>query len=541
MAAAATSAASAGAVRAGKAFVEISARDAGIQGTINKIRKSFLSLGTTFGKIGIGASALGSGVLAPFVLLSKQAIDSASAIKDVSERVGATTEEIQAMTYAVGLSGGGLEDVEKAMGKLAVRMGEGGKSGSVTDAMKSLANEIAALPDDNKRAALANDMLGKSYRKLMPYLKQGAKGIDELRARAERNGGIYSSDQIDQLDDAGDALYDISTIMQSVGSAFTVAFMGGSGGIVKFAENMASIGLNVRNFIKNNASLIQTVGLVAAGLVALGAALVAVGVPFIALAGIVSGVAALLSPAGLIIAGLAALSAGLVMAAQDSTSLGDSFDEAYGGIADALESGQIELAAEIAFAAISLEWGKVLNEMERAWRDFQEFIAGGGKSMNKGKAAGKLLGEKGMFQSLWEDFQISALGRNIATTGATPGMEAILNAEKEREKQIDAERKIRDADLEKDIEDRRDRLRMLRQRAGGFGGGGDWGDVGAVAAAVGAGIAKSISSVTGGAFAGSALNVGREATVADDIKKGRAAQEKLVKLFEKAPPLVWGD
>jgi hypothetical protein len=124
-------------------------------------------------------------------------------------------------------------------------------------------------------------------------------------------------------------------------------------------------------------------------LLALGAAISALGTIFGALAAVVTGVivvfkviiaviSAILTPVGLVIAAIAALGAYLIyvsgMGGQALQWLGDRFadlsdfaSESFQGISDALVAGDIALAAKILWLSLKVIWQKGVLELTRLW------------------------------------------------------------------------------------------------------------------------------------------------------------------------------
>jgi methylaspartate ammonia-lyase len=68
-----------------------------------------------------------------------------------------------------------------------------------------LADRIAQVGNPTLRAALAMDVFGKRNQKLIPLLSAGAKGIDELRAEANKLGLTVGTDQAQAAADLQDA------------------------------------------------------------------------------------------------------------------------------------------------------------------------------------------------------------------------------------------------------------------------------------------------------------------------------------------------
>lgn len=551
MAAASGGGGSSGAIRAGRAYVSIGADDAGIVAALSRLKKRFTALNSQLRAMSIGAGAIGAGILTPLLALTRGAINAGSAFKDMSERLGGTTEELSAMAYGLELGGGSVEDLETGLKKMQQHLAaSGGGGGSLTEQIGAFANEIAAMKDPAKQTARAIEIFGRGGLKLLPFLKQGSAGMKALMDQAARDGGVFSAEQTDAADRAGDVLSRVYTVIKSIGREVGMSLLPASDAAEEFAENFAGFGAGVRDFVARNAGIIKIVAGVGAGLMALSVAGLAASGMFSGLMVVVTAIGTLLSPAGLIVAGVAALSAGLVIAARDSTTLGDSFGTTFEGIKDALSGGDLELAARIGFAGLSVEWTKVINEMTAEWRNFQDLLSMDPKKSKTvgtaGFAASTLLNpataaRSGIFQSIWEDFQLS-LGRNVTMTG-NDTLRGALDELNANDRGINADREKRDQDLRDDLQKKKDELDALRNRARrGFGDGGDWGDDTAITAAVAAVMGSStVKSIMGNNLAGASLNIGDQRSVAEDIRKSRIANESTEKILKNAPPLVWGD
>jgi len=181
----------------------------------------------------------------------------------------------------------------------------------------------------------------------------------------------------------------------AVGAALTPA-------LVTMAGWLKQVVGSFTDWAKANPGTVTAIALVAGGVAALGIGLLGLGAAVniaswafggLALAassafGVISGVvAAVLSPIGLVAAALAGL--GYVLATETDAGrqsldyLGQGFDRladdgkaAWGGITDALASGDLGLAAQIGLAAVKLEF-------QRAWSFIQELTLGFLVGMNK--------------------------------------------------------------------------------------------------------------------------------------------------------------
>ena len=158
--------------------------------------------------------------------------------------------------------------------------------------------------------------------------------------------------------------------------------------LLPLLQTLAPVVAQFAEFVKQNSHLVFIAAGVGAGLLALAVAAKAVAV---AVALVTAAIAALkiaavfLSPGGLLIAGIIAVGAALLVNSdsakqlgEDFTAMGETAKEAWGGIVAALQKGDLEAAANVAFAAIETLWYQLILSMSRvfdAWfkRTFGRF------------------------------------------------------------------------------------------------------------------------------------------------------------------------
>jgi len=148
-------------------------------------------------------------------------------ITDLSAKTGISTTELQKLKYAAELSGGSLDGVTTAIGKMAKNLVEG--DSSAVEAMKRLglnindirqqepgkafatiADAIGQIPNPMERSTIAMQLFGKSGAELLPMITGGM--TDAMQA-AERLGIVMDEETVA----AGDRLGDTFTTLQAVG------------------------------------------------------------------------------------------------------------------------------------------------------------------------------------------------------------------------------------------------------------------------------------------------------------------------------------
>lgn len=157
-------------------------------------------------------AAVGGAIGGVLIAATRQAINSADAIRDMAAAAGTTAEDMSRLGYAAEQSGADVETVSKAMSKLAA----GGARDSKA-ALLGLADQVKALSDPTARAALAADALGERLGpRLVPLLSQGSDGIAALAAEADALGVTISN----QTADAADRFNDQLTTLNGVARGF---------------------------------------------------------------------------------------------------------------------------------------------------------------------------------------------------------------------------------------------------------------------------------------------------------------------------------
>ena len=142
---------------------------------------------TTFGPSGMLIGAI-AGVTAALVGNVVEQGKMAQGIRDLTEATGVTTDAIQRFHYAAKLSGDSLGTVDVMLNKLTLSLGEAKEAtsaqakafnelgvspdGKTTEQVfTEIATKLTAMEDKQKAASIASDLLGKSYKEMLPYMK----------------------------------------------------------------------------------------------------------------------------------------------------------------------------------------------------------------------------------------------------------------------------------------------------------------------------------------------------------------------------------
>lgn len=191
--------------------------------------------------VGVGLAAGGTALAASAAAVTKAAIDNADALYEQSQKLGITTESLSAYQYAASMSGletdkfnGFVNKLNKTIIDAADGVGKGAEAfellgvkvkdsqGNIrtnTDVLNDLAEAFSKLPDTAGKAALAQDIFGKSGAELIPFLNNGTEGLRDLTNEAERFNLIVDGSTAEAANKFNDELDKISKSADGIGNA----------------------------------------------------------------------------------------------------------------------------------------------------------------------------------------------------------------------------------------------------------------------------------------------------------------------------------
>jgi phage-related protein len=211
----------------------------GLEKALGAADKQANGLGSAFGKLtgmagkaAAAMTALGAAAVGGLAVLGKKAIDSADNLNDLSQKTGVGVEALSKFGAAAEDSGSSLDEVAKAMGKLAKGIVDpaskanealrsigvssvdaSGKVRSVDAVMLDIADKFSKLPDGAQKTALAMDIFGKSGANLIPMLNGGREAMSQ-----------YSATITTEMAQAADKFNDaINMIMRELAGPFNQA------------------------------------------------------------------------------------------------------------------------------------------------------------------------------------------------------------------------------------------------------------------------------------------------------------------------------
>lgn len=250
-------AASAGAIRAGSAYVEIFARDGQFQQAMSRIRARMMTLGTQLRQAGTGMTIGGTAMGAPFIFAARTAAAFSLEMARVRANTGATDQQfasLNASAKAMAVQfGRSPEEVAGAMSELA-------KAGlDAEGVMKSISPILAVAAADNMELARAVEVAVSTMAQFGMTTNDFGTIADKLQATA--NASTTSVDSIGEAlsyvgpkaQEAGQSFDDVAAAIATLADAGLRGSLGGTGlarvieSIANEEEKLAGLGVSTRD------------------------------------------------------------------------------------------------------------------------------------------------------------------------------------------------------------------------------------------------------------------------------------------------------
>lgn len=175
-----------------------------IRGNLTKLGDESNRVKGLLAGLGVSLSA------ASFAALIQNAIDAADHLNKLAQKIGISVEALSTLRFAAQLSDVSLETLQKGVKGLSQNIAEAnagvgdgtqmfealrisvknadGSMKSTEDVLLQVADVFAKLEDGAVKTTLAVKLFGKSGIDMIPFLNQGAAGINQLMLEAERLG-----------------------------------------------------------------------------------------------------------------------------------------------------------------------------------------------------------------------------------------------------------------------------------------------------------------------------------------------------------------
>ncbi len=385
-----------GDIQAGRASVQLWIDKSLFMKGLGAAKQAVTDFGGGLMKIGGLIAGAGAAILGPLAGAVLQFSAMGSEINDLAAKTGFGVEALSEYKFAAEQTGASMEDIgtsAKKMQKLLAEAEGGSKTAAASlanigltvndlkglapeEQFQKIADQLATIESPAQRTAAAMEVFGKSGTNLLPMVDN----LKALRQEARDLNLVPSAEAISSADDIGDALDKVAAVGKAavfeIGAALAPVLM-------PALTMVKNIGAAVVGWIRNNGTLIRTVAAIGLALLVAGGVIAGIGAGFIALGAVIGGVmtvisavgsaiAFLISPVGMVLVGVAALTAAIAGGAyywlrfteSGKAALGSltaflqpfitTITTAFGGIADALKAGDLQLAGQIAITGLRL-------------------------------------------------------------------------------------------------------------------------------------------------------------------------------------------
>ena len=218
----------------GEAVLKLSTDDSKYAAGVKSAKQKAEGLASGFKKAGAALSGIGLA----FVVITKQAINTADEFAKMSQKVGVSVEVLSGLSFAANLAGTNIGTVEKGLGLLSKNlndysdgMGEAkdsfeelgisavdldGNLRSTDDVLFEMADKFKVMPDGTKKTALAMEIFGKAGKDLIPMLNAGSDGLHDMLTEADSLGQVMSTETAQAAERFNDSLERLKTSLSGV-------------------------------------------------------------------------------------------------------------------------------------------------------------------------------------------------------------------------------------------------------------------------------------------------------------------------------------
>ncbi|MCO7576168.1 MULTISPECIES: hypothetical protein [Pseudomonas chlororaphis group] len=208
----------------------------GVGAAVGQSRDRLLGLGAT---LGITSAALG--------LFVNGYADATGAIGDTAERTGISRERFQELGFAAKLTGSSSEALAGALQKMNINVGAATKGSkelkdmfaglgiklkntdgslkSTDEQFAMFVDRISKIKNPALQAQAAVKIFGKSATELLPLIRGGSAGLQEMSDEARRLGIVLSDDAVRDGEAFGDILDTLKASISGVGNIIGTALV----------------------------------------------------------------------------------------------------------------------------------------------------------------------------------------------------------------------------------------------------------------------------------------------------------------------------
>jgi hypothetical protein len=302
-----------------------------LEGALEKASGHVSSFSEKIGSIGKIATIAGTAITGIFTAIILKTAQVGDQFNDMSLRTGVSVEHLSTLAYAAELSGTNIEGLEIGLKFLTKGMDDASKGiGTAKDAfeylgisvvdaegnlrptidvLKEAATKIAEIENPAKQAALAMDLFGaRSGTQLIPLLKEGGAGIEELMGKAKDLGIEISTKSAQAADEFKDKMTSLTGSLAGAGRTIGDVLIPA---IIPLIEKATEIVGKISLWAEENPRLVETItkiGAVVGVIAAVGGPILMAVAAFSKISGAISAIGTISTgPIGLLILAIGAV------------------------------------------------------------------------------------------------------------------------------------------------------------------------------------------------------------------------------------------
>jgi TP901 family phage tail tape measure protein len=300
-----------------------------IQRELEETNKYIKPLKESLLQVGEAMSAVGDIVAAGMFEITKKTAEYGAELERLHQRTGIATDDLSAMAVAAKQAGVPFEDVSNAFKKFASaaeNAAQGSKKQATAfadlgvavtgvngalrptgDMFLDVADKIGGMADGTQKAAIMNDIFGKSGSLLIPLMDEiGTQGFDVLKAKAQALGLVFSDVAAKNSEEFHQALATVEQSMEGLGATIGQQLMPI---FTDLMGHISSIVVAVKDWVAAHPDMTKAVLLLAAAIGGTGGLILAVAGAIAILPALTAAMTALMGPLGIAIAAVTAFTA----------------------------------------------------------------------------------------------------------------------------------------------------------------------------------------------------------------------------------------
>lgn len=329
------------------------------------MKKDFGAVMDLTKQVGAGFTLMGGAIIGGLTGIVVSTANAADAVFDMSKKTGMSTEAVSKWAFALKQSGGDITTLQTAIRGMSNFI-DGARQGQTTmvetlarlnmtvaefngltpeQAFLKLGEAVAQIPDPMTRAAIAQDVFGKSGMAMLPVLSEGRAGLQSMFDEAERAGAVFSEAEAAMGDQFNDALGSLTASLQGAGKEIAIALIPT---LIEMIGWIRDTVIAVKDWTQAHPQLTGWIVKISAA---------------------VGGLMFVLGP-------LLVMIPGLVMAFTAIAPVATAFGAAIAGISiPAIAIGAAIIALVVAAWYLYNNWDEVVAYLKDLWEDFKEYIA----------------------------------------------------------------------------------------------------------------------------------------------------------------------